>query len=287
MTVRSLLDTGSAILTRAEVPDAGHDAFLLLAYVSGISHTDVYADPDTPVEEKTAAAYLALCEQRAQRIPLQLLTGEQDFMGLTFHTRPGALIPRWDTEVLAETALAWVRDHRDPQEDLRILDLGCGTGCILISLIHELAGAYPVTGLGVDRSREALALSEENARLHHLEERISWRYSDWFSAVQERDFTVIVSNPPYIARDEIAALEPEVAQHDPREALDGGADGLDAYRLIVPRAKDHLVDGGLLAVETGWDQGPAVRGLFEENGYHEVRIIQDLAGHDRVVIGEL
>lgn len=288
MTIQSLYEQGRALLLTAGVPDPGHDAFLLLEEVSGVSHADFLASPDRIADDETASAYLSLCERRAERIPLQHLTGRQVFMGIELAVRPGVLIPRWDTEVLVESVLSRINEHRENigAKNCQILDLGCGSGCILISLVSALKQEGPVRGIGVDLSQEALALADENARANGVSREISWRMSDWYDSVPERDFSVIVSNPPYIARDVIDTLEPEVADHEPRRALDGGEDGLDAYRTIVSSAPDHLADRGLLAVEIGSDQGAAVAELFAANGFRDAAVIQDLAGLDRVVIGE-
>ena len=272
----------------AGVPDPGHDAFLLLEEVSGVNHAEFLASPDRIADAETASDYLHLCERRAERIPLQHLTGKQVFMGIELAVRPGVLIPRWDTEILVESVLTRINEHRQSicAENCQILDLGCGSGCILISLVHALKKDGSVSGTGVDLSQEALILADENARANGVSQEISWRLSDWYDSVPESEFSVIVSNPPYIANDVIDTLEPEVAEHEPRRALDGGKDGLDAYRVIVAGAQDHLAGGGLLAVEIGWDQGEAVAELFAANGFVYISVIQDLSGLNRVVLGE-
>lgn len=293
MTRRELYEQGRAMLEEANVPDAAYDAYRLFEWASGISHAAYLADPDIPVDPDTKDQYLKACSGRSERIPLQHLIGEQEFMGLLFHTGPEALVPRSDTEVLVETVLDWLAAHDDeimvPQgREREILDLGCGTGCILISLLHVLDRRPQecFSGTAADISEEALKLARHNACLHDMETRIHWRRSEWFSEVPEKDFSVIVSNPPYIAHDVISTLEPEVAEHEPRQALDGGRDGLDAYRQIITEAPDHLAAGGLLAVEIGWDQGETVSSLFEANGFLDVKVIRDLSGQDRVVIGQ-
>lgn len=205
--------------------------------------------------------------------------GSWEFWGLPFDLSPETLVPRPDTETLVETALALRADRRRP---LRILDLGTGSGCILVALLTECPNAF---GIGVDRSTRALAQARRNAERNGVGGRAGFACTDWTAGLQGA-FDLVVSNPPYIASATIADLATEVREHDPVAALDGGADGLDAYRRILrslTAGPVRLAAGGALALEVGYDQAESVSRLGSEAGLGEGRIVRDLAGHARVV----
>ena len=254
MEYRSLYALGKEKLAAAGIPEADLDARLLLEYVCHTSRNDLLVHGDREVAETEQQAYEQLLAKRAEHIPLQQLTGEQEFMGLTFSVNEHVLIPRQDTEVLVEEVMKNLHDG------FRILDLCTGSGCILLSLLHY---SNDCSGVGAD-------LSE----------------GDLFAPVEGK-FEIIVSNPPYICSDVIPTLMEEVREHEPMQALDGGADGLDFYRKIIQGAKEHLCGGGQLFFEIGYDQGEAVQRLMEQAGYREVECVQDFAGLDRVVFGTL
>ena len=212
--------------------------------------------------------------KRAQRIPLQHITGEQEFMGLTFRVNEHTLIPRQDTEILVEEAMLYLHDG------MRILDMCTGSGCILLSLLKY---SNECEGVGVDISEQALAVARENATRLGL--KAGFVQSDLFEQVQGR-FDMLVSNPPYIATKEIETLMPEVREHEPMQALDGMEDGLYFYRKIVEKSADYLYNGARLYFEIGYDQGEAVSTLMREKGYQDVKVIKDYAGLDRVVVGK-
>jgi release factor glutamine methyltransferase len=205
------------------------------------------------------------------------LLGAAEVWGLPFRLSPGTLVPRPDTETLVAAALALVPDRAAP---VRILDLGTGSGCILVALLHELPAA---TGLGIDRHLSAAAAARNNARANGVADRALFALSDWDEAVEGR-FDLVVSNPPYIPRADIAGLDPEVAHHDPGAALDGGPDGLDSLKVVLRAAARLLAPGGHALAEFGHDQADAVSALAREAGLNPVEILRDMAGHRRAVV---
>ena len=293
MTLNELRVQMNQMLEKAGVPDADVDALRLLEYVIGMGHAMLIANGTQEANEYQTGRALELSRQRANRIPLQHLTGEQGFMNLTFTVSGDVLIPRSDTEILVETALEKLFADTEEEAQVRhqILDIGCGSGCILISLIYELnqnsrtAGKW--RGTGTDISDAALETARQNVERYHLSEDIRLMKSDLFAQLGDERYSLIVSNPPYIPTAVIHTLEPEVSRYDPICALDGGADGLDFYRQIVPGARSFLTDGGWLMVEIGYDQADRVCSFFEHAGYHEICVRQDLAGLDRVIMGQI
>lgn len=317
MTYRECYEKGCRILNEAGIEEAVLDARLLLESVCGTNRNDLLVHGEQPVAVDAEEKYMDWIGKRAVHIPLQQLTGEQDFMGLTFTVNEHVLIPRQDTEILVEEVLKELHDG------MRVLDMCTGSGCILISLLHYSNGCE---GLGVDLSAEALQVAERNAQrilgeklskpvsleiklpeakgdgdktfeaesgdaeaaLDFAENETAGRarflQSDLFENVEGK-FEIIVSNPPYIASAEVDKLMPEVRDHEPRMALDGTADGLEFYRRIIEDAGSHLVSSGMLFFEIGYDQGQAVSELMRQHGYREVQVVQDYAGLDRVVYG--
>lgn len=307
MTPRELLRSGEKYLKERGIADASVDAWLLLEHVTGLSHAQYLARAEEPLEKvcgflKTAKAvepqarscsadakfelragseqdairsYHKLLEQRGRHIPLQHLTGEQEFMGLPFLVNEHVLIPRQDTETLVEEALKRLRPG------MRVLDLCTGSGCIAVSLARLGSDASIDAS---DISTEALAVARENAR--RLGAQVRFIESDLFTKI-DGQYDMIVSNPPYIRTAVIAELAEEVRLHEPIQALDGSEDGLRFYREIIRQSPAHLTDGGRLLFEIGYDQAEAVRALMTENGFTEIEVIRDLAGHDRVVVGKI
>lgn len=273
MTLREACREGAGILSRAGIAEADLDAWYLLEWVSGVSRGHYLAYPEEELTSDQEASFQKALAQRAERIPLQHITGEQEFMGLSFKVSDKVLIPRQDTEVLVEEALKYLKPG------MKFLDLCTGSGCILLSLLHSCPGAE---GTGADLSGEALQVAEENRqRLGIQAELIK---SDLFEEI-EGNFDMIVSNPPYIRSGEIDHLMEEVRLYDPRMALDGHEDGLYFYREIAKESPRFLKSGGMLLLETGYDQGESVPQLLREQGFREIEVIRDLAGLDRVVIG--
>ena len=268
MQYAKLYQIGKEQLQKAGITDAELDARLLLEFICHTDRNALYAHGDQEIEDEKMQDFLQLIEKRAAHIPLQHLTGEQNFMGLDF------LVPRQDTEILVEEIM------RDLHDGIRILDMCTGSGCILLSLLHY---SNDCSGVGVDVSEDALAVARQNAdRL--AEKQAVFIQSDLFEKV-EGSFDLIVSNPPYIISQEIAGLMPEVREHEPHLALDGKDDGLHFYREIIKGAMPHLKRGGQLFFEIGYDQGEAVQALLAANGYTEIAVVKDYAGLDRVVYG--
>ena len=274
MQYANLYQIGKEQLQKAGITDAELDARLLLEFICHTDRNALYAHGDQEIEDEKMQDFLQLIEKRAAHIPLQHLTGEQNFMGLDFLVNEHVLIPRQDTEILVEEIM------RDLHDGIRILDMCTGSGCILLSLLHY---SNDCSGVGVDVSEDALAVARQNAdRL--AEKQAVFIQSDLFEKV-EGSFDLIVSNPPYIISQEIAGLMPEVREHEPHLALDGKDDGLHFYREIIKGAMPHLKRGGQLFFEIGYDQGEAVQALLAANGYTEIAVVKDYAGLDRVVYG--
>lgn len=277
LTLQQIYREGKETLERAGIAEAELDAWYLLEYVTGISRASYYGDPGRVVSEEDLCRYRECIEKRAVHIPLQHITGEQEFMGLSFRVNDQVLIPRQDTETLVEEALKYA------MPGMRVLDLCTGSGCILISLLHFCPG---LTGVGSDISAEALKMARTNGQRLHVEERAQWLCGDLFEKVTGA-FDLIISNPPYIRSAEIEELQEEVRLYDPRIALDGAEDGLLFYRRIIEESKSYLKNGGRLLFEIGCDQGRDVAELLENAGYTEVSVKKDLAGLDRVAAGRL
>ena len=280
-TLQTIYREGKEQLELSGVPDADLDAWYLLEFVTGISKARYYGNPEAGMEEEEVLRYRDVIRQRAERIPLQHITGEQEFMGFSFQVNEHVLIPRQDTETLVEEALGVLKPK------MEILDLCTGSGCILLSLLKlgEKQGIAGLKGTGADISGEALKVAEENGRRLEIPgDRVAWVRGDLFEKL-EGPFDLLVSNPPYIPSGELPGLQEEVRLHDPALALDGHEDGLYFYRRIAAEAGKYLRDGAFLMLEIGWDQGEAVRGLLEAAGYQEVEVKKDLSGNDRVVRG--
>ena len=278
MQYAKLYQIGKEQLQKAGITDAELDARLLLEFICHTDRNALYAHGDQEIEDEKMQDFLQLIEKRAVHIPLQHLTGEQNFMGLDFLVNEHVLIPRQDTEILVEEVLKELHDG------MRILDMCTGSGCILLSLLHY---SNDCEGLGVDLSAEALKVAGRNALKVLTPEKAEHAHflqSDLFEKVEGK-FEIIVSNPPYIASAEVEKLMPEVRDHEPRMALDGTEDGLYFYRRIIEEAGKHLVSSGMLFFEIGYDQGQAVSELMRAQGYREVQVAQDYAGLDRVVFG--
>lgn len=281
MTYEEARKEAEQILKGAEVPDAALDAWYLLEYAirkiekKETGRTWYLMNRKESILPGTLSYYQELVYRRKQRIPLQHLTGEQEFYGYPFYVNEHVLIPRQDTEVLVEEAL------KRKKEGMKVLDLCTGSGCVIVSILHNVSD---VEGYAVDISKQALNVAKENARLNDVP--VLFEHSDLFDHVTGT-FDVIVSNPPYICTDEIAKLMPEVRDFEPMEALDGKEDGLYFYRKIIGQCKQYLNPEGHLLFEIGYDQGQKVSALMREIGFHDVQVIKDLARKDRVVTGML
>ncbi len=276
MNYREAFETGKGALAAAGIEEAELDARLLLEEICGTDRNTLLVHGDRNVTEEELAQYKEMLEKRSAHIPLQQIIGRQSFMGLDFYVDENVLIPRQDTELLVEEALQELHDG------MRILDMCTGSGCILLSLLKY---SNDCEGIGADISEEALKVAERN-RVQLGLENAAFIRSDLFEAVEGK-FDLLVSNPPYICSDVIDTLMPEVREHEPRQALDGSADGLHFYRRILAECRAYLKPGGMLLFEIGYDQGEAVKRLMEENGFLEVEVKKDYGGLDRVVLGTL
>ena len=280
MTAQEWLRKASASLESAGIADAESDAWLMFSHVTGMSRMEYTLDRDKCLSDEEICSLAKMLEKRNQHIPVQQITGEAWFMGYPFFVNENVLVPRMDTEVLVEAVLTRLPAVPVTENGKRrVLDMCTGSGCILLSLLKEEKG---LLGTGADISEKALLVARENA--HRLECEAQFIFSDLWENIEDT-YEIIVSNPPYIVRNVISTLDTEVKDHEPVLALDGGEDGLDFYRKIVADTHRHLVPGGLLAFEIGYDQGQALTALLKKAGYRNIEILKDLAGLDRVALG--
>ena len=289
MKTRILVKEGEYQLSKAFCMDPKIDAQELYCYLTGLDKVSLFLKAEEEVDPETEEKYMELIRRRAERIPLQHITGVQEFMGYTFRVNPHVLIPRQDTETLvteaAKTIQSTPREKLSFFEKLKgrkewdVLDLCCGSGAVGISLA-KICSNVKVTA--TDISAEAVETAEANAE--DLRVKVRFLTGDMFDPVKGRKFDMIVSNPPYIRTNMISILQEEVKDHEPLNALDGGRDGLDFYRTIVEKAADFLKPEGFLLVEIGHDQGEDLRKMLKDSGkYSPAAVIKDLPGRDRVV----
>jgi release factor glutamine methyltransferase len=250
----------------------------LLEAATGASRTDILTDPHRALTQEQAASLESLLRRREGREPVSHILGIKGFWKIMLRVTPDVLTPRPETESLLDVLLPRIAEH----ERIRILDLGVGSGALLLALLAERPQAV---GLGVDSSETALAVARENAANLGLAGRAALMRGDWTAGLADESFDVVVSNPPYVRAGDIAGLAPEVRDHEPRQALDGGPDGLDAYRALASQVLRVLAPGGTFAVEIGIDQADAVTSLFAAAGAHDLSVSKDLANRDRVVAG--
>lgn len=270
---QELLSYGKEILMEAGITDAWLDSWYLLEFVSGMNRSAFFLRSQELPSKEEQKKYLELIRLRKKHIPLQHLTGEQEFMGLSFRVNENVLVPRQDTECLVELALDYVKDKK-------VLDMCTGSGCIAISLLHY---GKPGECHGADISSKALEVARQNAEKNHVN--LILIKSNLFENISQK-YDVIVSNPPYIPPKVIEGLMEEVREHEPRIALDGGEDGLDFYRQITIKAKEFMNKGGYLFYEIGCDQAGDVIRIMQEAGFKNVRCQKDYAGNDRVIFGQ-
>jgi release factor glutamine methyltransferase len=260
-----------------ESPDL--DARVLIGHALGLDQAGMMSAADRALTEDEIAAIAALAARRLVHEPVARILGSKEFWSLEFQLSPATLVPRPETETVVEAALKAIEGQRN--RSLRIADLGTGSGALLLALLSELPNA---TGIGTDVSLPALRTARENAARLGLSGRAHFVACD-FGAALNGEFDLVVSNPPYVARDDIALLLPEVREHDPIQALDGGVDGLDCYRRIATHARRILAPGGTLVVELGAGQAPAVTALLRDGGIAAAGTVDDLAGHPRALSG--
>ena len=276
MTRKEASDRASGLMKEAGIADHLSDARILLEYITGVTTNDLLTHPEIEITDEQAAGYMDAVNKRLAHIPVQHITGKQEFMGLEFEVNENVLIPRFDTEILVEEAMRLGLSH------MNILDMCTGSGCILLSLLHF---SHNCKGMGADISPEALKVAAANADRLGIE--AEFVLSDLFAGLDpdKLRFDLIISNPPYIRTDVIQTLMEEVRDHEPHLALDGSADGLKFYRRIISEAPAFLHKGGMLMFEIGFDQGIDVSRLMSEAGFADVAVIKDLSGNDRVVRG--
>ena len=280
VTVSQLVAIGRKTLESCGKADAAIDTRLLALHVFNYTSSDLILHGNDEVSDSMKESYMQMIIQRSQGIPLQYITNNQEFMGLTFYVDERVLIPRQDTETLVETIIEYSKKNRVE----KALEVGVGSGCISISLVHYIKG---IDVTAIDICENALAVAKKNVKAHQLEEHITLLQSDLFKAYdgKEESLDLIVSNPPYITLDECSELMEEVKEHEPRKALTDEGDGLKFYREITKNGKKYLKKNGLLAYEIGYLQGSDVCQILEQEGFYNIKLIQDLAGKDRVVIG--
>ncbi len=271
MTAAEAMVVAMARLRAAGVPDPARDARVLLAHAAQVDAARVTLIAPEDIAPDIAERYDQLVSLRAVRVPVSQLIGAREFYGRRFNISSAVLDPRPETETLVEIALS------DTFE--RVLDLGTGSGCILVTLLAERPEAE---GLGVDLSEDACLHASANAVAHDVAERARFIQSDWFEKVEGR-FDLIVSNPPYLAASEMQHVQPELRDHEPRLALTDEGDGLSGYRIIAAQAQGYLSAQGRVLVEIGWKQAADVRAIFAAQGWGDITILPDLGGHDRVV----
>jgi release factor glutamine methyltransferase len=250
----------------------------MLEVAAGVTRTEIVTDPYRELTAEQEAMLEDFLARRARREPVSHIIGRKGFWKILLQVNKNVLTPRPETEVIVDEVLKAFPEAMP----FSMLDLGVGSGTILLAVLAERPAAK---GLGVDASSEALAVARDNAANLDLNTRAAFLHGDWTAGLADASFDLVVSNPPYIPTAVIETLEPEVRDHEPRLALDGGADGLDAYRLLAPEILRVLKPGGMFAVEIGYDQSEAVEALFNAAGAQAVRTIKDLSTHDRVVTG--
>jgi release factor glutamine methyltransferase len=277
-TIGEVLQWTARFFDDKEITNSRLDAEVLLAYVLKTDRLRLYVDFHKPLQPEELSTYRMLIKQRTQRIPVAYLTGSKEFMGLSFCVCPAVLIPRSDTEILVEALL----ERTSKEEHVRIVDVGSGSGAIIISLLSNRPRAL---GIAVDISKEALDVVHTNACKLGVAERLCLVHGDLLEPVLSEKMGIIVSNPPYIPTQDIKGLEQEV-QKEPVLALDGGPDGLNCYRKLIEQSKEVLSTDGILAFEVGIGQAQQVAALMRETGaYTEIEVIKDYGGIERVVIG--
>lgn len=285
VTIQSLLNEGGRKLRLAGLDTPDLDSRLLLSHISGLPHAQLLSRDQQPLDETLCSKFDELLNRRLNHEPISRILGRREFWTYELKLSPDTLDPRPDTETLIEFVVKFFHDKR--QEPLRILDLGSGSGAILCALLAEFPNAK---GLGIDISPGACETARQNLSETGLDRRGEIRSGDWADGILQNaevgHFDIVVSNPPYIPTGELARLAPEVRLFDPHIALDGGADGLDAFRSITAAIGYILATGGLLAFEIGMDQGDAVREIMQCGNLIDAGEMRDIAGHIRVLGGQ-
>ena len=262
------------------IETAQRDARLLLLHAVGIEHMDLLREPRASLGSDAARILQDHVAKRITRVPVARILGEWEFWSLPFTLVAESLVPRPDSETVVAAALIALKERRHNNEGLRVLDLGTGSGCLLISLLHEMKGAH---GVGVDIAPGAISIARHNAERNGVADRVSFQEAHWGAGITG-PFDLIVSNPPYIVDSIIDTLEPEVRVHDPRLALSGGEDGLEAYRAIADALPALLAPGGVVALEIGSDQAESVPAIYRERGYEIEGPFADFGARPRAIV---
>jgi release factor glutamine methyltransferase len=274
------LAAATARLRSAEIDEPRRDAQVLLGHALGLGREAILGYPERVLSSDEEVAFALLLDRRSRREPISHIIGRREFWSLSFRVTAAVLDPRPDSETLVAAALGHVLDRSAP---LRLLDLGTGSGCLLLALLHELPVA---TGLGIDVSPEAVAVAEENAERLGLAPRATFLAADWTAGVAG-PFDIVVANPPYIPEPDMALLAPEITLYEPRLALVGGRDGLDAYRALAPQLRSVSRPHGIAAMEIGQGQDAAVGAIFSAAGWVQIGTRKDLGGVNRSLVFQM
>ena len=283
ITLSDMLKEMNQAFEDAGINGASFEAKALLTGLLGFTTVDVATKRDLELTSDQIGQARAAVDERKKGKPVYRILGWREFYGLKFHLSEATLEPRPDTEILVDVVLPYAEKFTREYGACKIIDLGTGTGAIALSLLHNCASA---NALGVDQAEDALATARQNAINLGLESRFQTRRSNWLSNVEGK-YHIVVSNPPYISKNELEELTVEVAKHDPMLALDGGDDGLDAYRILAADIPKILLPGAITGVEIGWLQAEAVTDIFVKQGFLPITQHKDLAGHDRVLLFEM
>ncbi|OLS01813.1 peptide chain release factor N(5)-glutamine methyltransferase [Tissierella creatinophila] len=281
MEIRQLLEIGNKKLTGVEFVDPIKESIFILSKVLDVDKSFVYINFDKWVNEKQTEKFLEIIDRRALGEPISYIFNTKEFMGIDFFVEKGVLIPRWETEILVEYIIDYIeKNFKD--EDINLLDIGIGSGAISLSIAKNCKN---VEVLGIDISNRAISVSNKNLDRLALDN-VSFRKSNLFESIKSDErFSIIVSNPPYIKTEVIKDLQRDVKEFEPSLALDGGMDGLLFYRKISKDSKNYLLDKGMLIYEIGFDQGKSVKKIMSDEGFKDVKVIKDLQGLDRIVLG--
>ncbi|MGY8990556.1 MAG: peptide chain release factor N(5)-glutamine methyltransferase [Rhodospirillales bacterium] len=279
LNIQEALNQSNAFLAQAGIETARLDARLLVEYSLGLGSHESSLKSEGILQDEEYQRLQTLVTRRAKREPLAYIITEREFWSLPFKVSPATLVPRPDSETLIEAALEYVLERNDA---LTVLDLGTGSGCLLLSLLHELPHA---TGVGIDRCPEALKVARYNANQLSLSGRASFVCADWCNGLSA-SYDVVLCNPPYISNDELATLMPEVAQYEPHHALSGGVDGLESYRAVASLISDVLSDQGKVIFEIGMNQVADVSQLLIQNNLQVIDIKKDLSGLPRCIVAQ-
>jgi len=280
MTVAEGLRDGAKLLQENSIAEPESEAVLLMGHALKRDRAFIYAHPEYRLSAVESILFQAVIRRRSSHEPFQYITGRQEFYGLEFYVTPDVLIPRPETEILVEAAIKQFRE----QEQFKFLEVGIGSGCISVSILANIPRA---TALGSDVSYKALVVAGNNAEANRVSDRLELQISNVYESVDDREFDLIVSNPPYVADPDLPALQREVRDFEPKTALSGGPDGLDIVRRIIAGAPKLLKTNGMLMMEIGWDQSERVSKIFDAGSWKSIEMLPDLQGIPRIVVAKI